>query len=242
MMRMLLTLGLAAYNNLANLWPPFNRRAYVPVNLFATVALGWVAFGPLGLAFDDVVGSIEIVDAFAGMAMGALVAAPLFVGLRSPRWRVRIADERTAHLSGAALAYRCLVHVPLGTALLEEFAFRGVLFVAWDATESTLAAAILSSAVFGLWHVAPARNAFLLNHPASSMGAMLRWIALTVAGTFAAGLILVWLRVLREGVLLPFALHATLNSLATLAGARAHPPGHPRLAGPVDGGDSIDAA
>jgi len=219
-----LTLTLAAYNNLANLWPPFNRRAYVPVNLLATALLALVALGPLELAFEQVVGRIELVDAVVGMALGALLAGPLFVGLRWPRWRARIADERTAHLSGSALAYQCLIHVPLGTALLEEFAFRGVLFAAWARTESDLVAAIISSGVFGLWHIAPARNAFLLNHPASSRGAMLRWIALTLIATFMAGLALTWLRVASGGILLPFALHATMNSLATLAAARAHRP------------------
>ena len=217
-----MTIGLAAYNNVANLWPLFNRRAYVPANLLATVVLALVAFGPLGLTFDEVVGGFELVDVLIGLTIGALLAAPLFVGLRWPRWRARIADERTSHLRDAALFYQCLVHVPLGTALLEEFAFRGVLYVAWTNTESSLVAAIISSCVFGLWHIAPARNAFLLNHPATSTGAMLRWIALTVVATFLAGLLLVCLRVVSAGALLPFVLHATLNSLATLAATIAN--------------------
>lgn len=222
MTRILVTLALVLYNNVANLWPPFNRRTYVPVNLAATAILALVAFGPLELTFDEVLGQLEFVDALIGVAIGALLAAPLFAALRWPRWRARIADQRTSHLSGATLAYQCLVHVPLGTALPEEFAFRGVLFMAWATTESGLTAAIISSAIFGLWHVTPARTAFLLNHPASSTGAMFRWIALTVVATFLAGLPLVWLRVVGEGLLLPFALHATFNSLATLAATRAH--------------------
>jgi len=222
MTRFLVTLALVAYNNVANLWPPFNRRAYVPTNFIATVVLALVAFGPLELTFDEVVGSLELLDALGGVALGALISAPLFVALRWPSWRARIADERTAHLSGASLAYQCLVHVPLGTALLEEFAFRGVLFAAWEATESSPVAAIISSVVFGLWHIAPARNAYLLNHPEPSRGSMLRWISVTVLATFVAGLVLVWLRVISEGLLLPFTLHATLNSLATLAATRAN--------------------
>lgn len=222
MTRFLVTLALVAYNNVANLWPPFNRRAYVPVNLLAMAVLAVVAFGPLELTFYEVVGSLQLLDALFGAALGAVLAAPLFVALRWPSWRARIADERTAHLSGASLAYQCLAHVPLGTALLEEFAFRGVLFAAWEASESSLVAAIISSVVFGLWHIAPARNAYLLNHPEPSRGATLRWISLTVLATFVAGLVLVWLRVVSDGVLLPITLHATLNSLATLAATRAH--------------------
>ena len=222
MTRILLTLALAAYNNVANLWPPFNRAAYVPTNLLLVAALAFVAFGPLELSYDEVVGDLAFTSALVGAALGALFAAPLFVASRWPRWRARIADERVAGLSGSALLYQCLVRVPIGTALTEEFAFRGVLFAAWTQSESTVVAALISSVVFGLWHIGPARNAVLANHPTASAGTMARSIVLTVVGTTGAGLAFVWLRVVIGGILAPLVLHATLNSLATLAAARAH--------------------
>ncbi len=221
MTRILLTLALAAYNNVANLWPPFNRAAYVPTNLLLVAALAFVAFGPLELSYDEVVGDLAFTSALVGAALGALFAAPLFVASRWPRWRARIADERVAGLSGSALLYQCLVRVPIGTALTEEFAFRGVLFVAWTQSESTVVAALISSVVFGLWHIGPARNAVLANHPTASAGTMARSIVPAV-GTTGAGLAFVWLRVVSGGILAPLVLHATLNSLATLAAARAH--------------------
>ena len=222
MTRILLTLALAAYNNVANLWPPFNRAAYVPTNLLLVAALAFVAFGPLELSYDEVVGDLAFTSALVGAALGALFAAPLFVASRWPRWRARIADERVAGLSGSALLYQCLVRVPIGTALTEEFAFRGVLFVAWTQSESTVVAALISSVVFGLWHIGPARNAVLANHPTASAATMARSIVLTVVGTTGAGLAFVWLRVVIGGILAPLVLHATLNSFATLAATRAH--------------------
>ena len=221
MTRILLTLALAAYNNVANLWPPFNRAAYVPTNLLLVAALAFVAFGPLELSYDEVVGDLAFTSALVGAALGALFAAPLFVASRWPRWRARIADERVAGLSGSALLYQCLVRVPIGTALTEEFAFRGVLFVAWTQSESTVVAALISSVVFGLWHIGPARNAVLANHPTASAGTMARSIVPAV-GTTGAGLAFVWLRVVIGGILAPLVLHATLNSFATLAATRAH--------------------
>ncbi|MGH2751137.1 MAG: lysostaphin resistance A-like protein [Actinomycetota bacterium] len=221
MTRIALTLALAAYNNLANAWPPFNRAAYVPANLLLTAAVALVAFGPLGLTFEEVVGELAALDALLGAALGALLTAPLFIASRWPRWRARIADQRSAHLSGGRLVYRCLVGVPIGTALTEEWAFRGVTFAAWAQTESTFAAALISSAAFGLWHIAPARHALLANRPQSTRAALVRHVSLTVVVTTLAGLGLVALRIADAGLLLPLAVHATVNSLATLAAVRA---------------------
>jgi membrane protease YdiL (CAAX protease family) len=47
-------------------------------------------------------------------------------------------------------------------------------------------------------------------------------VALSVVTTFAAGLVLVWLRIVTGGLAAPFALHATLNSLSTVAAHLAH--------------------
>ena len=78
---------------------------------------------------------------------------------RSTPWRLSLPatsalflDGRAAGPLGAAL-FAALVRIPLGTAVLEEVAFRGVLpgLVGggwWRAT-------LVSSGLFGLWHVLP---------------------------------------------------------------------------------------
>lgn len=218
MARILVTLWLAVYNNVANLWPPFNRAAYVPANILTTAALLAVAVSALDLGAADVgLTDLTVRDAAVGAAMGAVIAAPVLV-LASTRGGARlVADRRVSGLRGWGLVYQTVVRVPLGTALLEEVAFRGILFAAWRG-EGEVVAYVVTSAVFGLWHVAPAATMVRANAPAAGLVAP---VAGTVALTALAGAALAWLRVETGSLAAPFALHATLNSLATLAGATA---------------------
>lgn len=218
MARLLVTFALSLYNNVANLWPPFNRGAYVPANLLAAGALLGAASRVLDLSTADVgLSRLEALDALLGLGAGAALSAPVLVLALTDRAAHLVADRRVAGLRGRRLAYQALVRVPFGTALLEELAFRGVLFAAWRA-EGEVTAAVVSSAVFGLWHVAPAATMVRLNAPRTG----LVWpIAGTLVVTALGGAGLVWLRVETGSLAAPFALHATLNSLATVAGAMA---------------------
>lgn len=217
MARVLVTLALAAYNNAANRWPPFNRAAYVPANLFAAIVLTLIATSVLGLSLEDLgIATSTPGDAVLGLVLGGALAAPLFALSATTRGARVVADRRVAHLRGAALAYQTLVRVPLGTALWEELAFRGVLVAAWR-DEGDVTGALVSSAVFGLWHVAPAATMVRVNAPGARRATVVRGVAATVAATACAGLALVWLRVRTDSLAAPVALHAALNSLATLA-------------------------
>ena len=95
-----------------------------------------------------------------------------------------------------------------------------MLFAAWRA-EGTLVAAAVSSAVFGLWHVAPAATMVRTNAPRAGRRLLVVSVAATVVVTGAGGAALVWLRMETGSLAAPFAAHATLNSVATVAGALA---------------------
>lgn len=221
MARLLVTLALAVYNNVANLWPPFNRAAYVPANMLAAGALLVVATQALGLSRRELgLERVELSDAAVGVAIGLVVVAPLLAAARTEGWSHLVADRRVDGLRGRALAYQTLIRVPLGTALLEEIAFRGVLFAAWRDADET-AAWVVSSCVFGLWHIAPATTMVRVNDPSAGGRVVARAVAGTVVLTAIAGAALVWLRVETGSLAAPFAAHATVNSLATFAGARA---------------------
>ena len=218
MARILVTLALAAYNNAANLWPPFNRAAYVPANLLASALLVAVAVGALDLSRSKVgLGGLSAVDFELGASIGTAIALPLLLLAQTEGSARVIADRRVSGLRGRALVYQTVVRVPLGTALLEEVAFRGVLFAAWRG-EGDLTAYVVSSVVFGLWHVTPAATMVRMNAPRASL---VLPVVGTVVLTALAGAALTWLRVETGSLAAPFALHAMLNSLATLAGARA---------------------
>jgi membrane protease YdiL (CAAX protease family) len=108
----------------------------------------------------------------------------------------------------------------VGTALLEETAFRGVLYGAW-LPHGAVVAAIGSAIPFGLWHVSPTVNLVEANRPDSgtrrTLGVVLAAVALTglVGSGFGA------LRAATGTLGVPLGIHATLNSLATLASALA---------------------
>src|SRR4029450_7903746 len=81
-----------------------------------------------------------------------------------PPTRQAFADTRATSLSGAALLWHLLVRIPLGTALLEEVAFRGVVYamverrrgVRGGGVGSAVRLGVVgSSLLFGLWHVLP---------------------------------------------------------------------------------------
>lgn len=219
---LVLAAWLVAYNNLANLWGPFNGWAYVPVNTAVAVTLVALALGPLrltpeamGLTGNDPAG----VSLAAGLAL--VIAAPILAAAGFRRSAPWIADERVADLSRFGIAYQTLVRVPLGTALLEEVAFRGVLYASLREF-GTPFAAIVSSAAFALWHISPTLNLVGANRPTAGTSFAVAAVLGALAFTFGVGLLFVWLRVATGGIAAPFALHALVNSLATVAAVLAH--------------------
>ena len=212
--------ALVVYSTLLNRWPPFNGIWYVPINLAAT---GIVVVAGLALGLDRGgfgVGGDVGRDVLAGAALGAALVAPGFLLLLSRRSARLVVDERVAGLSGAAAVYQVVIRVPLGTALLEEVAFRGVL-VGLFLVRGELEAAVLSSVFFGLWHVSPALNFVDANKPEAT--ARVRWgiVAATVLVTGAGGMLLSWLRFEFSSLGASFGFHAALNSVATTIGTMA---------------------
>ena len=218
----LLAAALVAYNGLANLWPPFHGRAYVPMNAVATAIVAAIGLGPLALSGNQIgFGGDWASDLGLGLIIGTALAAPVLTVASVPRWSRLVADERMRGIAGGALVYRTLVRIPIGTALLEELAFRGVLYAAWR--EDGVAAAVIGSSVaFGLWHITPAREMLRANRPDSSTARVAVWIAGTIAATGAAGAGFAVLREATDGIAAPFVLHAAFNSLTSVAAAIAH--------------------
>lgn len=219
-----LSLALIAYNNGMNLWHRFHGRLYVPLNLAASALVLLIGAAVWSLDAAEVgLGPNQGSGFGLGLVVGAVAASPLFLARRHRRAAALVADDRIAGETPRQVAYRALVRVPLGTSVLEEVAFRGVLLAAL-APEGELQAALWSSAAFGLWHIAPAYNQLRINRVVRSgrRSSVVALVAASVLATFAAGLLLVWLRTTSGGLAAPFALHATLNSLSTVAAYRAN--------------------
>jgi uncharacterized protein len=211
----------AAGNAATNLLLP--AALYVPaavlvaaLAVLVAVRVGGCGARDLGLAAADLAAGLRL-----GAAAVAVVAALLAVGAALPATRALLADRRVDEHSVAALLYATLVRIPLGTALLEETLFRGVLLGLGLRRWPPPVAVAWSSALFGLWHVLPSGGlagynpavADLLRGPPGRLGVT----AAAVAASALAGVVLCWLRLRAGSLLAPAMLHAATNSLAYAA-------------------------
>ncbi|WP_204016117.1 CPBP family glutamic-type intramembrane protease [Sphaerimonospora thailandensis] len=151
------SLGLLAAANVLN-----NRvaRRWAPLTSAVTTAV------LIGLARREGLSLRELGIEGRGVRLGGTLAAGVVAvyaaGVALPRTRPLFLDERALALSRGRLAEEVLLQVPVGTVLLEEVAFRGVLPALLasrgpsDRPLPSRTAAAASAALFGLWHVLPA--------------------------------------------------------------------------------------
>lgn len=214
-----LSCALLAWNNLVHLLPGASA-AYVPLNLTATAGVVAAArrrglsASDLGFRRERLVPGIRL-----GGAVAAVVAGVLAVAVAVPALRPLLDDARVRTLSGGAVAYHALVRIPIGTVLLEEVAFRGVLFGALARDVRPLRAAVGSSAVFGLWHIRPTLGLLDANDVVGGPSARAGLVALAVLGTALGGLFFCALRVRSDSTVAPLVAHTATNSLGLLASA-----------------------
>lgn len=199
------------------------RRAQVvtqPAAALVLLALGRAAglsWAELGLAVPA-----ARVGVVVGLAGAVLVAAGFGLALVVPAARRAFLDTRYDVALPSALR-TALVEIPLATVVLEETAFRGVLWGLVDADAGPVAATAASSVLFGLWHVLPAldlvRTSTALARDAPSAGRTATVVATTVVGTALAGVVLAELRQWTGSLLAPVAVHWAANGIGVLASA-----------------------
>jgi uncharacterized protein len=198
--------------------PPF----YVPTALLlallavlVAVRVGGCGARDLGLAREHLGRGLRY-----GGAAAAVLAVVLAVGVALPATRDLFADRRVDQHSVMLLLYHTLVRIPLGTVVLEETLFRGVLLGLPLRRWSPRAAVAFSSVLFGLWHLLPARDVSGFNPVmATAAQGTLRQvllIVLAVAATALAGVVFCWLRLRARSLAAPAVLHLAGNSLAYL--------------------------
>ena len=198
---------LTVHNLAGNLVAP--ARYYVPGNLAtAAVVLGLALLSgaggeELGLSPADLPVGLAIGLAGAGVVLAALALAAAL-----PRSRPLLADGRMAGVDARGTAYRALVRIPLGTVVLEEVAFRGVLPV--------MIGPVAACALFGLWHVVPTVAALDANRLPRSPVA----VAAAVVFTAVAGAVLYGLAEATGSLAAPALVHLAANSGATVAAYR----------------------
>ena len=220
-----LSAALLAWSAVGNL--ALGDTAYVPRNLALTVVLLWGArrseltWDELGLDPDRWRGGTRLGAVSAGLVVVVVVAG---VALRDqvPLVATLLADDRAA-LSGAGLAYQALLRIPLGTAVFEEVAFRGVLLAVLLRSLPPAAAWAWAAAVFGLWHVPPTIVALRLNDVVPTGGEGLAATAGAVVVTAVAGLGFAWLRSRGKHLTAPVLAHWATNAAGLVAAAATRP-------------------
>ncbi|USQ85536.1 CPBP family intramembrane metalloprotease [Streptomyces phaeoluteigriseus] len=152
-----------------------------------------------------------------------LVGLVYLAGALLPATRTLFEDQRYEDMSGSELLLRAFVLVPVGTVLLEEIAFRGVLYGLVRRARGVVWATVVSSLLFGLWHVLPSLH-LAASKPAlnSVFGDSAFGAAVAVMGavlfTAAAGVLFCELRRRSGSLLAPMGLHWAVNALGYLFG------------------------
>jgi membrane protease YdiL (CAAX protease family) len=129
-----------------------------------------------------------------------------------------------------------LLRIPIGTAFSEEVIFRGALYGAMSRSRQPTTTAIITSVLFGLWHVLPALGSArghvgLAGLPRAHGPA---WIALSVGITTVAGLALTYLRRASGSVVSPWLAHSAANCTGYLVTWLARGGVEPARAEPVE--------
>lgn len=158
-----------------------------------------------------------------GAAIIAAAAVVLAAGAALPLTRDAFRDSRY-HLGWGGALLTAFVLIPVGTVLLEEVAFRGVLWGLIRQWRGTAWATAGSSVLFGLWHVLPSLGLATDNEAigaAVGRGRSGQDLAIlgTVLFTAGSGVVFCELRRRSGSLLAPAALHWAVNGLSVLASA-----------------------
>jgi uncharacterized protein len=192
---------------------------YVPINL-ATVALLAIVSRSAGLSAAELGLSRAAAPrgVVVGLAVAGVVVAGIAAGAGLPLTRPWFEDQELADVdTGGELAYQALVRIPFGTAVLEEFAFRGVLLGLLARMAPTGTAVAVSSLLFGLWHIRPTLGTLAANDLAAGAWAQAGAIIAAVALTTAGGLLFCALRLASGSLVAPLIVHSATNSAAIVA-------------------------
>lgn len=205
---------LATHNLVQN--SSLNQRGYVSGNLAVTAGLltlarsAGVSWEELGFRRGDSRRTRQV-----GISVVAAGTALVLLTSRIPALRRHLHDERFPHGSSSDHLYRALIRFPIGTALFEEVAFRGVLpsLLANQGRSADSSAAM----AFALWHVIPTHHALTVNRIGASRRARVAGVLAGAVASGVAGYALSRIRQRAGGLFLPWLIHSAANTGSYLA-------------------------
>jgi membrane protease YdiL (CAAX protease family) len=211
------TILLAAFN-LARafglLGPPVVSVSLLTATLMLIAWRAKATRADLGLAREDMREGVRYGVGALGLVLLVLVAIAVIPGTNG------FLHDSRADISGGRLIYELAISIVLLTAIPEEFAFRGVLLGSGVLLWGPWRASLITSALFGLWHIAPTLHTMSENRAVSgasnSFGGQVLLVTGTVIATFMAGLVFSWLRLRSRSLIAPILAHIATNGLALL--------------------------
>ena len=158
--------------------------------------------------------------ALRGLAVGGVVIAVIAVGVAIavaiPDTRDLFLQDRLVDQSVAWLLFQALVRIPLATALYEEVLFRGIIFGMLVRRYTPLVAGLTSSLLFGLWHILPTIATDPLGDTDTTVLGLIVTLVGAVAGTAAAGIAFLWVRLFANSTIAPVLAHIGTNSVSMI--------------------------
>ena len=212
-------LALAGYANiianrvLDDVWHiPFNLGILGVALLIARRAgTTWTS---MGLRYDRAKRGVEV-----GGLVVLIITVVVVIGIAIPGTREFFRDERFVDATISSVLFQAFVRVPLATALFEEVLFRGIVFGMLVRRRTPLVAALITSLLFGFWHILPTLDT-LQTSPAGGLFTGALGVALAIAGaiagTFVAGLGFLWVRLYANSTYASVLAHIGTNSVAIL--------------------------
>lgn len=170
----------------------------------------------MGVALSTITSGIFI----ALIATVLICIVTIILALIPPLRRFFIGDN-LSHASGKLIAFEATIRIPFSTALIEEILFRGVLLGLLLAHNSQLYALIISSVLFGLWHIFPTIKTIEQNKTTKkivgkSKAKTSAGVLATVITTTIAGFIFGLLRIFAGSIIAPWLVHWSINASGIL--------------------------
>jgi len=175
------------------------------VGLYAIYRLANLTLDDIGLKYSNIKNGLK----YAGL-LCLIIFTGLLIAFLIDRSAFR--DTRYHH-NLPTVIYASFVLLPLKTVIFEELAFRGLLLaLLLKLKNNRYFAVILSSLMFGLWHVRSADAGNLI------LPSLLSTV-FVVTITTVAGIIFCELRLRSKSLIAPITLHWFINAAATLFAA-----------------------
>jgi membrane protease YdiL (CAAX protease family) len=192
----------------------------IPGGLAGCALVSWLAVRK-GIEPDEIGVTAEGAErgVATGLALGVPLSSIIVGGAIFPSTKRLYGAQHIVEASTRRACYEAFVRIPAGTALPEEVIFRGALPAAFRRNHSAEFSVVVSSILFGLWHIGPAlRQSGAKGYELTSGGQRVLHAAASVIGTALAGIGFALLRRSTGSLAAPWVVHAAVNGSGYLAG------------------------